>query len=634
MNPLTKLLKALRDLGAEKLLLFAQYQAGLRSGHFRRLTPSRRDSFDGTPGLPPLAHFPRVSQAQQDLALCAGDEICRGVVRLFGGEPVPLNLNGGASSQHWTRLETTPPEIDIKLIWEPARFGWAITLARAYAYSGDPAYARAFWEKTLHFLNAHPPNLGRQWQSAQEVAIRLMVWVFCDRVFAAAPTSIAENRRRLWQGIAEHAARIPSTLVYARAQNNNHLLAEAAGLYTAGIYLPSHPQAKKWRQMGWHWMNKGFQDQITEFGTYVQHSTNYHRLMLQLAVFADHLRRQSGDGDWPGATQARLAAATCWLWALTDSQTGRTPNLGANDGAYLFPLSSQPWEDFRPVVGAAARAFLDQAVYDQPCLHEMADWFNLSRPTAPVVKQPQALDMLRVESGQGRAFLRAAQFFDRPSHADQLHVDLWWRGVNLARDPGTYQYNAQPPWDNALVSSKVHNTLVLDGQEPMTPAGRFLWLDWAQAEVLAHELDEKAQLAWVSAEHDGFRRLGVRHQRRLSATEGGWLVTDSVLPYGKSDEKSHEVHLRWLLPDWHWTFEEANTLLLTGPDFSFRLLIEGAEHFSLVRAGETLYGDITANPTWGWCSPTYGSKIPSLALIAVRTGNLPIELISTWELMG
>jgi hypothetical protein len=634
MNLLTKLLKALRDLGPVKLWLFAQYQAGLRSGHFQRVTPSRRDPFEGTPGLAPVAQFPQVSQAQQDLALSAGDEICRGMVRLFGGEPVPLNLNGGASSQHWTRFETTPPEMDIKLIWEPARFGWAITLARAYAYSGDPAYARVFWEKTRHFLNAHPPNLGRQWQSAQEVAIRLMVWVFCDRVFAAAPSSTAENRRRLWQGIAEHAARIPSTLVYARAQNNNHLLAEAAGLYTAGIYLPSHPQAKKWRQMGWRWLNQGFQDQITEFGTYVQHSNNYHRLMLQLAVFVDHLRRQSGDVGWPEATLARLAAATRWLWALTDSETGKTPNLGANDGAYLFLLSGQSWGDFRPVVAAAARAFLGEAVYDQPYLHEMSDWFNLGGRTAPGVKQPQAPDMLRVEAGHGRAFLRAAQFFDRPSHADQLHVDLWWRGVNFAPDPGTYHYNARPPWDNALVSSRVHNTLVVDGHEQMSPAGRFLWLDWAQAEVLAYELDEKGQLAWVSAEHDGFRGLGVRHQRKLSAIEGGWCVRDAVLPYGKPDDRDHQVHLTWLLPDWDWSFESKDTLHLVGPDFPLYLRIEGAEQFHLVRAGETLYGSITVHPTWGWCSPTYGIKIPALALIAVKTGKLSIELNTTWELVG
>jgi hypothetical protein len=634
MNVMKKLVKAVRHLGPSKLFLYGQYRAGLRSGHYRRVLPSRRDDFDGNLGLPPYPHFPQVNQAQQDLVLAEADEIRRGRVRLFGADWVPLNLNAGASSQHWTILEKTPPEGDIKLIWEPARFGWALTLARAYAFSGDPLYARDFWDKTLHFLSAHPPNLGRHWQSAQEVSIRLMVLIICDRVLATAPSSLRENRRRLWQAVAEHATRIPPTLCYARAQNNNHLLSEAAGLYAAGLYLPTHPQAKGWRQLGWHWLNRGFQGQITEFGTYVQHSTNYHRLMLQLAVFVDHLRRQSDDVDWPEATLARLAAATRWLWALTDPDTGKTPNLGANDGAYVFPLTCLPITDYRPVVSASARAFLGEEIYEQSGLQEMADWFNLPKGDFSPTLQPQAPDMLRLNSGSGRAFLRAAQFFDRPSHADQLHVDLWWRGVNLASDPGTYQYNAPPPWDNALAGTTVHNSLTVDGQEQMTRAGRFLWLDWAQAEVLGHEVDQEGQLAWITAEHDGYRRLGARHQRRLSAIEGGWLVSDLILPYGKPDEQTHEVHLRWLLPDCDWIFAEEDTLRLSGPDFTVKLSIEGAEEFSLVRAGETLHGSITAQPTWGWQSPTYLEKIPTLMVIGVVSGRLPIELTSTWRILG
>lgn len=633
MNRLSKLIKATRDLGPAKVWLFARYQAGLRSGHYRRMTPSSRDRYNGSAGLPVYSRFPQVSQHQRDQALSAGDEICQGYVRLFGGEPVRLDLNVGVSSQHWTLLEKIPPEKDIKLIWEPARFGWAVTLARAYAFSGDPVYASTFWEKTLKFLSAHPPNLGRQWQSAQEVAIRLMVWVFCDRVFAHAPSSITENRRRLWQGIAEHAARIPSTLVYARAQNNNHLLAEAAGLYAAGLYLPSHPQAKEWRQTGWFWLNRGLQDQITEFGTYVQHSVNYHRLMLQLAVFADHLRRESGDVDWPEETLVRLSAATRWLWALTDPETGQAPNLGANDSAYLFPVCGQPWDDFRPVVGAAGRAFLGREIYEQPNLNEMAEWFNLSQASTPDFGQPQAPDMLRVESGQGRGFLRAAQFFDRPSHADQLHVDLWWRGVNVALDPGTYQYNAAPPWENALASSKVHNTLILDGKEQMVPAGRFLWLDWAQSEVLAHEVNQDGQLAWVSAEHNGYYKQGACHQRKLSMIEGGWLVADTVFPYGKPGGNIHRLHLHWLLPDWDWTFVSKDTLQLAGPEFTLKLKLEGADNLNLIRTGKCLYGKITPDPTWGWRSPAYGLKTPALLLIAVQNGKLPLDLKTTWQFL-
>jgi hypothetical protein len=631
MRRLKVLFKAVRELGVTKLWHYACYRIGLISGHYRRLTPPRRSNYSGAPGLPPYAQFPEVSQAQRDFTLSIADEICGGEIRLFGGNPVPLNLNTGASDEHWTTLVKSPPAEDIKFIWEPGRFSWAITLARAYAFSGNSTYAQEFWDKTLYFLDAHPPNFGRQWQSAQEVAIRLMALVFCDRVLASASSSTQDNRIRLWQVVAEHAQRIPPTLVYARAQNNNHLLSEAAGLFTAGLYLPDHPQAEQWRSLGWHWLNWGFQEQIDEFGTYVQHSVNYHRLMLQLALFTDHLRRERNGLDWPSATVERLAAATRWLWALTDPDTGRTPNLGADDGAYVFPLTSLPHDDFRPVVDAAAKAFLYEDIYNQSNLAEMADWFDLQAKVNPHPAQPQASDMLRIDNAEGRAFIHAAYFTDRPSHADQLHVDLWWRGVNIACDPGTYQYNTPPPWDNALASTRVHNTLTLDGQDQMLRAGRFLWLDWAQAEVLAYEVDDEGQLSWVTAEHNGFKSLDALHQRTLSASDKGWTVTDRIMPYGKAKGGNHEVRLSWLLPDWDWRAEAKNVLRLKGQGLNFSLEIIGVEGIHLFRAGENVYGEMQAQSTWGWRAPTYGKKVPALQVVALLSGKPPMKIESVWR---
>ncbi len=631
MNSLVKIFKSLRQLGPGKLWRYGLYRFGLFSGHYRRLTPNRRSNYAGRPALRPITQFPKLSSDQIDQTIAEADEVLQGKVRLFGGPPVPLDLDAGASPLHWTALERIPPEGDIKLTWEPGRFGWAITLARAYAFSGEEKYPRDFWKKTLHFLEAHPPNLGRQWQSAQEVAIRLMALVFCDRAFASSPKSTLEKRRRLWQAVAEHAQRIPPTLVYARAQNNNHLLSEAAGLYAAGIYLADHPDAARWKALGQRWLNWGFQHQIEEFGTYIQNSVNYHRLMLQLALFTDWLRREAGEPDWPDATRQRLVAATRWLWALTDPETGAVPNLGANDGAYIFPLTSQPFTDFRPVVDAAARAFLGESLPGSDRQDEMSTWFGLTDLPASGAQQPQVQDMLRVASGSGRAFLHAAHFHDRPSHADQLHVDLWWRGVNVARDAGTYLYNGAPPWDNALVTGFVHNTLTLDGQDQMQQAGRFLWLDWAQAEVLAHEVDEEGHLRRVVAEHNGFRRLGALHQRTLEATASGWRVIDAVLLADDAKSQNHTARISWLLPDWEWKAISENALQIDTPVFSFKLQFTGISTLGLIRGGECMLGDIDPEPTWGWLSPTYAIKQPGLMVVAATSGRLPIEIITEWR---
>ena len=71
-----------------------------------------------------------------------------------------------------------------------------------------------------------------------------------------------------------HAKRIPPTLVYARAQNNNHLISEAVGLYYAGSLFKTLPLARQWKTLGWKWFNRAIQEQVTENGEYVQHSLN------------------------------------------------------------------------------------------------------------------------------------------------------------------------------------------------------------------------------------------------------------------------------------------------------------------------------------------------------------------------
>jgi hypothetical protein len=386
--------------------------------------------------------------------------------------------------------------------------------------------------------------------------------------------------------------------------------------------------------LGWQWLNWGFQHQIDETGTYMQHSVNYHRLMLQIALFSDDLIRMDNVLSWPQETLDQLRAATRWLWALTDPETGRVPNLGANDGAYLFPLTNQPFEDYRPVVDAAAKAFLGQELFGKPDLSEMADWFSLSWQMHNDEQKPIAADMPQLPGKHGRAFIHTAHYFDRPAHADQLHVDLWHNGINIALDPGTFSYAAAAPWENALASTQVHNTLTVNHQDQMLRAGRFLWLDPAQAEIISHEMNHSGDLIRITAEHDGYMKFGARHQRTLMRMDEGWQIKDSVLACGKPVEEPLDLSLTWMLPDWEWAFIGKNLLELTGELFSFQLAIQGGGQLNLFRAGERLRGSLKPNPIWGWYAPHYGERQPALMLVAEKQITLPAELVSIFRFIN
>jgi hypothetical protein len=619
MNLLPRLLaalKALRELGPTQVGLLALYKLGLKSGHYRRSEDAMPHpaTFDFSLPLPEretlLASLgpDGLSQLRRD-----ADEIASGHFRAFGGPPVPIQLAPPSPQTHWTELESRPHLADIKLTWEPARFGWAFTLARAWQATGDESYPAAFWRYFETFQVENPPLLGENWTSAQEVGFRLIAFAFAGAVFRHSEHTTPARLAALAVSIGRHAARIALTLAYARAQNNNHLLTEAAALYTAGLALPDHPQAEVWRVTGIKWLRWCFKHQIDSTGEYVQHSANYHRLMLQMALWV-HLLESNAPRRLTMIPIIRenLSLAAHWLFCLLDFESGKVPNLGPNDGAYIFPFTNLPFEDYRPVAQAAARAFLG---YSLPpgAWDEMSLWFNVKSQKLKVeAATPSDLRILGIypttlqAAEHAWAYLRTARLRSRPGHADLLHLDLWWRGQNITLDPGTFHYNAAPPWDNPLTSALYHNTVTVDGLDQFTRASRFLYLDRIDATRV------KAESGILSARHYAYRKIGVRHTRSVSAlTTDHWRVEDELLNLGG---KPRTFRLHWLLPDGEHELERRDEKLemrLKLPAGWLTLQISSSQHpitnYSLVRAGDPA-------ALRGWFSPTYSVKVPALSL--------------------
>jgi hypothetical protein len=258
-------------------------------------------------------------------------------------------------------------------------------------------------------------------------------------------------------------------------------------------------------------------------------------------------------------------------------------------------------------------------------------------PTAPSLPVSSAVQ--RLGGPTSWATLRAARFLERPSHADQLHVDLWWQGQNIALDAGTFRYTAPPPWDNSLAETQVHNTITVNHRNQMQRAGRFLWLDWAQARLL---IPTQASTNGLTAEHSGYARIGVLHHRTLAlATTDHWQITDTLLPASGATPQRYQLTVHWLLPDWPWKLEEATLSLSSPQGRQIRLAIsnlpsaEGNLEIgppTLVRAGGLLAGAGPTSPVMGWYSPTYNHKLPALAFSQTFQSELPLVIVSDWSL--
>jgi len=599
---LIRLLKIAAQLGARPLFFYARYQLNLRSGMYRR----RPTNFNPPP-FQPLFSIPNQQQILEALGedgkeklLQEANEIVAGKFRRFGGAPVPLQLMNPLPLNHWTSIETGKIKYngDLKLTWEVARFGWAFTLGRAYCATQDRRYAKTFWKYFETFSVSNPVNEGVHWMNGQEVALRMMALIWALHIFP-----LDESQRfLLLTRIAFHAERVAQTLDYARAQNNNHLLTETAALYSAGLLLNQN----QWIQTGWKFFHRALQTQINDYGEYIQHSANYHRVMLSAALWLNLVKRK----DFPLKSAQALRRASHWLLSMLDADSGRVPNLGSNDGALILPLSACRYEDFRPVAQAAARAFLDVEM-ESGGWNELPLWLNL--PVAPRVVSPREYLSDNLHGLDSWAYLRATSFKSRLAHIDQLHLDLWRKGENIAQDAGTYSYNEAPPWDNPLAAARVHNTLTVFGAEPMTRAGRFMTLDWANAYSVPLILEDESIL---SAARAHYAAKGIRYERIVRAyKDGHWLISDSAVPQKRAQRV---FRLHWLLMDGDWQIEAEHTgatlrVQTERAQIVLRVTADSAARISLVRAGELLRGTRDVQAYEGWASTSYGQKNAALS---------------------
>ncbi len=335
---------------------------------------------------------------------------------------------------------------DVRLFWEPARTAWAIDLARAASYGHSVKGGSLYWRWLDSWMGACPPWRRAHWKCGQEAAVRLIALAMGFWAVADDPATTDER----WVQFARLAwatgYRIEHHLDYARSQKNNHALSEACGLMLVGHLFPEFRDAARWFQRGREVFCDELARQVYADGSYVQHSLNYHRVMLQMATLAARLAQWHGQ-PFDSATMRRIAAAEEFLFQMLDEATGRAPLYGNNDGAWVLPLDECDFSDYRGAVQAAhylasGKRRLASGPWDEDLL-----WlFGPEALAAPqeAMAGPQSSQFndggyYTLRGGESWGMIRCHTFRDRPAHYDQLHFDLWYRGQNVLGDSGTFQ---------------------------------------------------------------------------------------------------------------------------------------------------------------------------------------------------
>ncbi len=543
----------------------------------------------------------------------------------------PTNGRRWKPTAHWSKsLREEPVVGDVKLSWEAARFPQAYHMVRAAAFAPE---LRASLAETLAaqieaFIEQNPYAKGIHWSSGQELVFRLMAWVFALHVMRKSGEQIGTLPLTVARTAFEGALHVERNLDYAnKAIYNNHLLSEALGLYLISQLWPDTPEGARWQKKGLAILERQAELQFYPDGGYIMQSHNYHRVAMQIYLWAWSLYRAGGK-EPPEAWRRAMERSLDFLLAHQNPTDGRLPNYGANDGALPSVLTTCDFSDFRPVLQALSVATRGERLYEPGPWDETTAWLLGPKALESPMRPPERKSVSFAHTGyhvlRGRdtatfAAFRCGTVLNRFSQIDMLHLDVWWRGLNVLVDGGSYLYNGPEVWHGHFLRTGSHNTVELDGRDQMLHYRRFKNLYWTKAKRL--QFEDTEEYALCGGEHYGYQRYAgqcVHRRSVLFIKDDVWIVADHVTGGG-----THRARLQWLGGDFSFEHDNGQMILDTPEgDFSVRVFDD---------QGRTLAGDVKfgqESPPRGWLSRYYGEKQPVPSLVVEQTGALPLTLVT------
>jgi hypothetical protein len=505
----------------------------------------------------------------------AADRICAGKFDVFALRGVDLG-----SPPQWNRdpktgveaplsfgklLDYRNPRLvgDIKYLWEPNRHLHLVTLAQAYALSGEARYFGVIRQHLDSWFAACPDRMGPNWSSALELGVRLINWSVAWQLLGGASSPLfqdvegAQFRRRWLEAVYQHAQFIHGHFsLYSSA--NNHLIGEAAGLLIAGVTWPYWAHARAWVADAKAILEREALLQNAPDGVNREQAVSYQQFTLDLLLLA--LLAAKANGKKFSATyKSRIEAMIEYLASIMDAG-GNIPMFGdADDGLVVKLAHDRDFNCYRSLLASGAilfrradfkakagrlddktrwlfgegadatfreldatgaqlpvrRVFPEGGYYVLGCDFETENEIRLVADAGPVGYQTIA--------GHG--------------HADALAFVLSVGGKEFLIDPGTYAYHTQGPWRQYFRGTAAHNTLRVDGRDQSQSGGNFMWLKKASAGCSLWR--PSAERDYFEGWHDGYTRLPdpVMHRRRIALDKVARrvVVEDNLQMAGEHD---------------------------------------------------------------------------------------------------
>jgi uncharacterized heparinase superfamily protein len=452
-------------------------------------------------------------------------------------------------------------------------FAYGVDLARAWAETGDPRYARCFAVLADGWMEQTAGGEGDGWEP-YAVSLRVVHWAYALLLFGGGLDSGV--RARMIRSLASQLGWLERRLeVHIQA---NHLQKNHFALLVGGLLLDGR-HAARWRGRGAAGTWRALGEQTLPDGGHYERSPMYHAIALADFLEAVSLLRAAGEAV-PAEARERLGAMVRATGVLTRPD-GRL---------HLFNDAAEGIAPARAWLDALARQTVGAGIPAPAGVLRLPD-------TGYWGWQGGDDERLLVDCGvPGPAH--------QPGHAhcDLLSYELDLGGRPVVVDAGVHGYEGDPLREYVR-STRAHNTVTVGGREQSEVWGTFRLARRARPLPAAAEGDaERFRFTGGCRPYHG---AGVHH-REIVREDGAWHVRDRVQGAAGAPVASW-LHLH---PDFAAERHGGDALLLRAPGCLVRVAWSGFDRVRVHR-GET-------RPAQGWHCPEFGRALPAVALEMAR----------------
>jgi hypothetical protein len=437
-----------------------------------------------------------------------------------------------------------PAEIgDAKHIWELNRCNFLLTLGRACGVTGDQSFFKAWREIVLSWIDANPFNIGINWVSSLELAIRAINWIWSSAFFVSELERDSALRDRFMRVMCLHGLHIERHLSYYFSPNT-HLTGEALGLLYLGTAFPALDCSNRWRRTAETILKRELRRQILADGGYFERATYYHKYTIDFYLHYLLLSPQV-DAEARGIISNMVRHLT-----LLAGPDGTIPLLGDSDGGQLLSLSANK-RSIRGVCCASSVLLGDSELkslcgdaFDEEALwllgEDGIERFRALPEISPrwfhSINADTGYFCLRGSGGQGPAIVIDCGPHGwngcGHAHADLLSFVLYGAGAAVIDDQGTYTYSGSKEIRDASRSSQSHNTITINDVSQSLPGEVFRWRSVAHPRGVFCRV--AGEFGYFEGEHDAYDTLACRHKRVVLFFGGRLIVIVDLIRAGRS----------------------------------------------------------------------------------------------------